>query len=121
VIAIDGKPWFVAADVCKTLGLTNSAKAVQNLTSGDVQDYRVPGTRGRMNKIINEPGLYRLVMRSDKAEAQVFQDWGGRDVLPAITKIENLRPWPQRCAVGVIKPSSPTGRPSGQHRATRTS
>ena len=59
--------------------------ALQNINQIEVMEYRLVA-RGRPNKLINESGLYKLIMRSDKAEAKAFQDWVTRDVLPAIRK-----------------------------------
>ncbi|NKX40405.1 hypothetical protein HGG71_02860 [Rhodobacteraceae bacterium R_SAG2] len=86
VTEIDGQPWFVASDVCKVLGLVNITNALLNLILMQVQNYRVPGTRGRLNKIIDEAGLYKMIMRSDKPQARAFQDWVTATVLPAIRK-----------------------------------
>lgn len=96
VVTIQGEPWFVAADVCKALGLAHHAKngfarhlaklAPDQITT--LSDVGVTATwRGcHSAKVIRESGLYKLVLRSDKPEAQKFQDWVTRDVLPAIRK-----------------------------------
>lgn len=86
VTEIDGEPWFVAADVGKALGIINMSTTTVNLRSAEVQNYRVPGTRGRANKIINESGLYKVLFQSRKPEARAFQDWVTGTVLPAIRK-----------------------------------
>lgn len=88
-----GEPWFVAADVCRVLELTNTAMAVRPLAA---TEYRTEGInqfdtsafdrRIKRITLISESGLYKLVMRSDKPEARKFQDWVTRDVLPAIRK-----------------------------------
>lgn len=96
VIPLDGEPWFLAADVCHTLGLSIRAGAMQHLRHLDEQDrrrldpdrFRVEGMNRGMGKayVISETGLYRLVMRSDKPIARPFQDWVTREVLPSIRK-----------------------------------
>mgnify|MGYP000700970974 CR=1 FL=1 len=87
IVEIDGEPWFLAADVCNALGLTNVAAATsQNLTNREVQNFRIPGTRGRPNKLISESGLYKVLFQSRKPEARAFQDWVTQVVLPAIRK-----------------------------------
>lgn len=86
VVEIDGEPWFVASDVVNVLGLINTTIALQNISEAKVQNYRVPGTRGRMNKIISEGALYKLILRSNRAESEVFSDWVTDVVLPAIRK-----------------------------------
>lgn len=82
----DGNPWFVAADVCKILGIVNPTHAVSRLDQSEVERVRLVQGRGSANLIISESGLYKLAMRSDKPEARAFQDWVTRDVLPAIRK-----------------------------------
>lgn len=83
---IDGNPWFVAKDVVDVLELTNTTASILNLNKVDVQTCRIPGTRGRGNKLISESGLYKIIMRSDKPQAKPFQDWVTRVALPAIRK-----------------------------------
>jgi prophage antirepressor-like protein len=87
VVEIDNSPWFVAADVCKALSLTNTANRVSVTVS---QEYtkreKLQGQRGLPTILVSEAGLYTLVMRSDKPEAKVFQDWVTDIVLPAIRK-----------------------------------
>ena len=92
VIEKDGEPWFVAADVCAVLGLTNTTKSLQGLEEDERSNFRL-GRQGEAN-IINEPGLYRLLMRSDKPEAKAFQRWVTHDVLPQIRKtgLYSIRP-----------------------------
>jgi prophage antirepressor-like protein len=46
----------------------------------------VPGSKGRLNKIVSEAGVYGLIMQSRKPEAEAFQDWVTGTVLPAIRK-----------------------------------
>lgn len=85
---IDGKVWFVAADVCKVLGIANPWDAISVLPAkykGDLGISDVTGRQQKMN-VISESGLYRLVLRSTKAEAEKFQDWIVEDVLPSIRR-----------------------------------
>ncbi|MFD2173967.1 Bro-N domain-containing protein [Rhodobacter lacus] len=86
VVQIDNAPWFIAADVCKALTVGNTTDATLNLDLIEVQNYRVPGTKGRPNKIVSESGLYKIVLRSDKPDAKAFQAWVTGTVLPAIRK-----------------------------------
>ena len=70
-------PWFVAADVCRALDL--HASALRRLD--DDQKLKLPRTQlgmrqGQPASLIDESGLYKLVMRSDKPEAKVFQGLG---------------------------------------------
>jgi prophage antirepressor-like protein len=80
-----GLVWFVAQDVCRALDLTNTARALARLdedTKG-VTTVNTPGGPQEV-KTINEPGLYALIFRSNKAAAKAFQRWVTHDVLPAI-------------------------------------
>lgn len=94
VVMIDGAPWWVAADVCRALGIhvyggkANVTEATKKLYGDEVQFYRIELTAGRPRNhaVISESGLYKLVMRSDKPEARAFQNWVTREVLPAIRK-----------------------------------
>lgn len=83
----DDEPWFVAADLCAVLELTNSRMAIQALDDdekGVSQIYTLGGNQEV--SIISEAGMYRLVMRSDKPQARPFQRFVTHDVLPAIRK-----------------------------------
>jgi prophage antirepressor-like protein len=90
VIIRDGAPWFVAADVCKVLGLTNPSKAVDGLDADEVAAHTLTnseGTSGNPNvNIISESGLYALIFRSRKPAAVRFRKWVTQDVLPALRK-----------------------------------
>lgn len=93
VVEIDGQPWFVASDVCRTLGMAvkadgsvNTHNALRPLNADEITTYRISGNRGSASKIVTESGLYKLAMRSDKPDAKPFQDWIARVVLPAIRK-----------------------------------
>ena len=84
----DGEVWFVAKDVCDVLGLSNATEALRALDDDERNTLRISeGIRGNptMN-VINEPGLYALVFRSNKAEAKAFARWVRHEVLPAIRK-----------------------------------
>src|SRR5260370_8963371 len=86
-VMIRGQPWFVVADVCGTLEISNSRDAVSSLPRADVSitDTRSSGQRRKL-QVVNEPGLYRLIFRSKKPEAERFQDWIWREVLPSIRR-----------------------------------
>ena len=89
-VDIEGEVWFVAKDVCDILGLTNTTVALESLDEDDRSKFflgRSPihGGGGEAN-IINEPGLYALILRSNKPEAKSFSRWVRHDVLPAIRK-----------------------------------
>lgn len=85
VIVRDGEPWFVASDVCAALGYKNSSQTVADHLDDD-ERYIVSIDRGGKLTIINESGLYALVLRSHKPEARKFARWVTGEVLPAIRK-----------------------------------
>ena len=80
----EGQPWFVAADVCNVLDLSNPTIAVSRLD----EDERAKFNLGRQGDatIVNEPGLYALVLGSRKPEAKAFKRWITHEVIPAIRK-----------------------------------
>lgn len=82
-----GEPWFVARDVCAVLGLSNGRMSVARLDEDEkgVSQIDTPGGPQQM-AIVNEPGLYELIVRSDKPAAKSFRRWVTHDVLPAIRK-----------------------------------
>lgn len=94
----NGEIWFVASDVCNVLELSNPSvslealdddeKAIFNLGhSGYPKNYLGYSNRGNPNvNIINESGLYALILRSRKPQAKRFRKWVTSEVLPAIRK-----------------------------------
>ena len=80
--------WFCGTDVCDILGYTNSRKALQDhcKVSGVTKRY-ISYPSGRKEAIfINEPNLYRLIIKSRKPEAEPFEAWVFEEVLPQIRK-----------------------------------
>lgn len=86
-IEIEGEPWFVAADVCRTLEIGNTSQALSRLDE-DEKDVILNDTLGGVQKmsIVNEPGLYTLVLGSRKDEAKGFKRWITHEVIPSIRK-----------------------------------
>lgn len=87
VIMIEGKPWFVASDVAKVLGYRDAANGVRAARLRKHQhrysDVSTPSGTQRMH-VISEAGLYRMVMRSERPEAEAFQDWIEGEVIPSL-------------------------------------
>lgn len=85
---IDGEVWFVAKDVCDILELSNAREAISVLDEDEKNTVRISdGTSGNPNmNVINEPGLYALILRSNKPEAKQFSRWMRHEVLPSIRK-----------------------------------
>lgn len=84
----DGEPWFAADDVCKALKIANSRDAVSGLDDDERNTVVLTdGIRGNQQKVIvNEPGLYALVLSSRKPEAKAFKRWITHEVIPSIRK-----------------------------------
>lgn len=88
----DGEPWFIAADVCRALEIANPRDALSRLDSDEKADVGLTDTssngvtQSRTFNIINEPGLYTLVLGSRKPEAKAFKRWITHEVVPAIRK-----------------------------------
>lgn len=84
----DSEPWFVVADVCKALGLSNPSAAIARLDGDDLSTTEVIDSMGRRQvaNITNESGLYGLIFLSRKTEAKRFKRWVTSVVLPALRK-----------------------------------
>lgn len=87
VVEKDGEPWFVAVDVCRALEIKNNRDAMTRLDDDErgVVLTDTPSGKQEMN-IINEAGLYSLVLGSRKPEAKAFKRWVTHDVIPSIRK-----------------------------------
>ncbi len=83
----DDRPWFVAADVCQCLGLKNSRDVATAIPDNekDVVITDTPGGPQQMT-VVNEPGLYRLIFKSRKPEAERFKTWIFSEVIPSLRK-----------------------------------
>ena len=87
VIGTYEEPWFIAKDICKILGLPNVTNALLIIPE-KWRGLKLLSTFGgdqNMN-IINESGLYKLIMRSNKPIAQKFQEHVCEVILPSIRK-----------------------------------
>ena len=87
VVMIDAMPWFVAADVCRALGLTNPAEVVRGLEEDEKRISSADTKRGvREVIVISESGVYALIFRSRKPNAGQFRQWVTAEVLPSIRR-----------------------------------
>ena len=80
----DNQPWWVLKDVCDILGLTNPSVVADRLDDDERSKFDL-GRQGEAT-IINESGLYNVILRSDKPEAKPFRKWVTAEVLPTIRK-----------------------------------
>ena len=83
-VEINGEPWFVANDICYALDLTNTTMAMSRLDEDERTKFNL-GRQGEAN-VVNEFGLYNLVLASRKPEAKQFKRWITHDVIPTIRK-----------------------------------
>lgn len=91
---IDGKPWFVAADACRCVGLELSKGTHHHMRKLDGDERMVvtresnpvflTGFRGGSLTLVSRPGLFKLIQRSSKPEAKRFDRYVRHEVLPQI-------------------------------------
>ena len=83
-----GEPWFVARDVCRVLDIRQPETAYARIPDDERDIGLTNDTTGREQEtvILSEPGLYRMIFRSDKPQAEEFRRWVFHEVLPAIRK-----------------------------------
>ena len=87
IILQNDEPWFVAKDVCECLEISNSRQALSRLDTDEKADVILnDGSQNRKMNIVNEYGLYNVVLSSRKPEAKEFKRWITHEVLPAIRK-----------------------------------
>ena len=80
-------PWWVLADVCKVLNLGSPHKVADRLDEDEKGRNQIPTSGGPQEMtIINESGLYSVILRSDKPEARAFKRWITHEVLPTIRR-----------------------------------
>lgn len=87
-VDVNGEAWFVLKDVCEVLGLSTPARVAKRLDGDEVSLTHLTDSMGRQQEttVINESGLYNVILRSDKPEAKPFRKWVTNDVLPTIRK-----------------------------------
>ena len=84
----DGETWWVLSDVCKVLELSSPHKVADRLEADERNQIPVIDSLGRSQNttVINESGLYAVILRSDKPQAKPFRRWVTSEVLPSIRK-----------------------------------
>lgn len=80
----NGETWWVLKDVCEVLELSNPSRVAERLEGDERSNFKL-GRQGEAI-IVNESGLYNVILRSDKPEAKPFRKWVTSEVLPAIRK-----------------------------------
>lgn len=88
VVERDGEPWFYASDICAAIDVSNVSDVLSRLENDEKDQIESIDPVGRRTKVwlINEPGLYSVILRSDKPAAKNFKHWVTREVLPSIRK-----------------------------------
>lgn len=96
-LIISGEPWWVARDVCSVLDVRNVADAVASLDE-DERGIATADTPGGAQQVvvINEPGLYSLILRSRKPQAKAFKRWITHEVIPSIRRTGRFEAEPVR-------------------------
>lgn len=87
-VTVDGEPWFVLNDVCKVLRISNPHNVAARVDADALRQTEVIDSIGRTQStnIVDESGLYEVIIRSDSPAAVPFRRWVTKDVLPAIRK-----------------------------------
>lgn len=86
-IELNGEPWFVLKDVCEVLGISKYRDVTARLDADERATARLDTLGGVQEMtVINESGLYNVILRSDKPEAKPFRKWITAEVLPSIRK-----------------------------------
>lgn len=84
-LQVNNQPYFVLADVCKVLDLKNPTMVARKLDD-DERAKSDLGLQERNVTLINESGLYAVILRSDKPQAKQFRKWITAEVLPTLRK-----------------------------------
>jgi len=84
-VMVNNEPYFVAKDVCEILEIKNTTDSIKRLDDDEVTRFNLGGLVGEVN-IVNEYGLYNLILASRKKEAKAFKKWITHEVIPSIRK-----------------------------------
>lgn len=107
-VELNGEPWFVLKDVCRVLAMdVSKIKQVSDRLDADEKGrYLVPTPGGVQETwVINESGLYNVILRSDKPEAKPFRKWVTSEVLPSIRK-HGAYMTPQKIEEALLNPDT---------------
>ena len=86
VVQQDGEPWFIAADLCRVLGIKNVTDAVDRLDDDEKTLVSNEGGGPPSLNAVSEPGVYRLLFTSRKPVAERMKRWLAHEVIPAIRR-----------------------------------
>ena len=87
-VCVDGEPWFVGKDVAEILGYSNTRDALgKHVDDEDKATVAIhDGSQNRNQTVVNESGLYSLILLSKLPDAKIFKRWVTSEVLPALRK-----------------------------------
>lgn len=95
VVTIDDEPWFVLADLARVLEINAVGRLASRLDEGVRRTHILPTPGGAQSMtLVSEPGMYEVVIRSDKPEAAAFRRWITGTVLPEIRRTGSYSPAP---------------------------
>lgn len=83
-VELNGEPWWVLKDVCDVLEISNPTMVAERLDDDERAKFDL-GRQGETN-IVNEAGLYSVILRSDKPQAKDFKRWVTHEVLPSMCR-----------------------------------
>ena len=88
IIGTYEEPWFVVKDLCNILGIKDNRSALRSIPDKwkKVEDSILTLGGEQIMSVINEAGLYKLIMRSNKPIAEKFQEYVCEEILPSIRK-----------------------------------
>lgn len=107
VVLMDDVPWFVAIDVCATLGIANHRDALKRLDDDERRtvgsaDTSVPASRTNP-ALVSESGVYNLIFQSRKPDAKRFRRWVTGEVLPSLRKTGTYTVSQEKLAPGAVE------------------
>ena len=103
------EPWWIAKNVCEILQTKDTRQAVERLDEDEKMIGKIYlSSKHREAWLINEPGLYSLVLTSNKPEAKTFKRWITHEVLPRLEAMRRGQPGQQKLSLH--------GRPCGRRR-----
>lgn len=86
-IEVDGELWFVLADICRALDIANPRNVAARLDEDEKGVHQMDTLGGAQSvTIVNESGMYQVILRSEKPEARQFRWWVTHEVLPSIRR-----------------------------------
>lgn len=86
-VQVDSETWWVLKDVCDILSIASPHKVFERLDEDEKGWNQIPTLGGKQNmQIVNESGLYNVILRSDKKQAKPFRKWVTSEILPSIRR-----------------------------------